>query len=155
MELNHIFARCKLVQTVIAASLLATVSAHAQTFMGQPKLDYVPAGLEAVIFPVTTIPGRINVIFNNPTHGPVQVVIRNEAGEKVYNQYEYVARYRRYFNLLDMPPGKYTVELSKNDVRLVQSFSIEPPTQGQITMGNLPEQKTREKPAEKKLIVSY
>ena len=154
MSINPFSVRYRLL-FVVATCLFSVASIRAQTFTGQNKLPEVPTGLEAVVYPVTTIPGTLNVMFNNRTPGGVHVVIRNEIGRKIYDEYETTRQYRRRFDLSSMPAGNYIVELSKRNGHFVQTFTIEPPTISYITMGNRPVEKKTELPVDKKLIVSY
>ncbi len=84
----------------------------------------------------------------------VRVVIRDEKGKPVYDEYEAVTQYRRYFDFSPMPAGTYTVELSKQKDTFSQTFTIEPPTTSRITMASPPVRKTPELPVDTKLIVS-
>ncbi|GAB4023032.1 DUF3244 domain-containing protein [Spirosoma koreense] len=135
--------------------LVSASSLHAQTFTGQDKLTTTPSGLEAVVYPVVNKPSTIRLNFDNPLPGGVRVVIRNEKGAIVYDEFETVANYRRNFDLIGMPAGTYTLELNKSNAHFSQAFTIEPPTLGRIAMGNRPERKAPKEPVDNKLIVSY
>ena len=153
MKINHTFGHYKML-FVATACLLSASSIHAQTFTGQAKLSTSPTSFEAVVYPVTSNPTAIRINFNNRTSGSVRVVIRDENGKPVYQEYESIALYRRRFDFASMPPGSYTVELSKQNELFTQSFAIEPPLSSHITMTDQPVRKTLETPADKKLIVS-
>ena len=154
MKTNHFFAHYRTL-LVVTACLFAASSTQAQTFMGQNQLTATPSGLEATMYPVAGRPATIRLNYNNPTAGGVWVIIRDEKGQKVYSEYEKVTQYRRRFDLSAMPAGTYTVQLKKQNDLIAQSFTIDPPTVGHITMGSQPVRKTPELPVDKKLIVSY
>ena len=138
----------------LTACLLSTSATQAQTFTGQSGLRATPASFEAMIYPVSTQPSKIKINFDNRTAGQVRVVIRDEKGNRIYDEYEAVAEYRRYFDFAPMAAGTYTVELSKKNDKFTQTFTIEPPTTSRITMASPPVRKTPELPVDTKLIVS-
>ena len=140
--------------SALTISLLSVQPTQAQTFTGQEKLQAAPASFEAMIYPVSTQPSKIKINFNNLTAGDVRVVIRDEKGHSIYDEYEAVAQYRRYFDFSPMEAGTYTVELSKRNDKFTQTFTIEPPTTSRITMVSPPARKTPELPVNKNLIVS-
>ena len=153
MKINHIFDHYKTL-IVATACLLSASSIHAQTFTGQAKLSASPVSFEAVAYPIISSPTAIRINFNNRTEGAVRVVIRDEKGKPVYEEFESIALYRRRFDFAAMPAGTYTIELSKKNDLFTQTFSIEPPTTSHITMSSQPVRKTPETALEKKLIVS-
>lgn len=138
----------------LMACLLSAPSTQAQTFTGQTKLTATPASFEACVYPVTTQPSKIKVNFNNRTAGGVHVVIRDEKGKRVYDEFETVVYYRRCFDLSPMAAGTYTLELSKQNDKFVQQFTIEPPAMSHITMSGPPARTTPELPVNTKMIVS-
>lgn len=153
MKINHIFGHYKTL-VVATACLLSASAIQAQTFAGQEKLSVSPAGFEASVYPILNSPATIKVSFNNLTAGGVKVIIRDEKGHPVYEEFETVAHYRRRFDLSPMPAGTYTLELRKKNDLLTQTFSIEPPASTRIAMTSQPIRKAPETPVEKKLIVS-
>lgn len=125
---------------------------RAQTFTGQPKLTPLPASFEAMVYPSTTQPTTVRVVFNNPTGGSVRVHIENAEGQLFYDAYESVRQYRRRFDLAILPEGNYTIVLSKQNSRYAQAFVIDPPAkpQTQVTLISPYSNKT----ARKKIVVS-
>ncbi|GAB3018205.1 hypothetical protein [Spirosoma pulveris] len=104
---------------------------QAQTFTGQSKLTPLPASFDAMVYPSTTQPTTVRVVFNNPTGGSVRVLIENTEGQIFYNAYETVTQYRRRFDLATLPEGSYTIVLSTHNSRYVQAFVIDPPVRPQ------------------------
>ena len=154
MKTNHVATRYSTLIAVMAF-LLSTSSLRAQTYMGKEKLSGSPMSFEAIAYPITNGPAAIRVNFNNQTAGSVRVTIRDEKGNRVYEQFEKTAAYRSRLDLSLLPAGNYTLDLSKEDDHFIRTFTIEPPTAGHITMGTQPVQKPYESPVDKKLIVSH
>ncbi|MCX6216819.1 hypothetical protein [Spirosoma sp.] len=123
-------------RVVLIALFLYAPFLQAQTFTGQPKLTPLPAGFEAMVYPSTTQPSTVRVVFNNPTGGSVRVQIENTEGQIFYDAYETVRQYRRRFDLAILPAGNYTIVLSKQNSRYAQAFVIDPPAkpQSQVTL---------------------
>jgi len=139
----------------VAAFLSMASPIHAQTFMGRPQLTASPMSFEASVYPITNCPATIKLSFNNRSSGGVHVIIRDEKGRKVYDEFETIAIYRRRLDLSLMPAGTYTVEVGKRDDLFIQAFTIEPPTMGRIALAGQPVPKNPDVPVDKKLIVSY
>lgn len=154
MKTNRLFTHYSTL-IAVAACLLSASAIHAQTFTGMEKLAASPAGLQANAYPVIDAPATIRLNFDNLTPGGVWVIIRDEKGNKVYSEFETIAKYRRRLNLASMPAGNYTVELVKRNEQFAQTFTIEPPIERHITMVTQPVKKTLEAPADKKLIVRH
>ena len=141
--------------SALTACVLSAASLQAQTFSGAMNLTDSPAHLEAAVYPVGSAPATIRLNFNNPTSGQVRIVIRNQKGEIYYEEFESMPKYRRYFNLLGLPAGNYTVELSKMKEHYSQAFVVEPTaTKSRIAMVSPSFQPTPDKPTVAKLIVS-
>lgn len=140
---------------VLTTFLLSAATLKAQTFNGKPTLAESPSTFEAVVFPLSNAPTTLRVIFNNFTGGAVRVVVRNREGAVFYENYETVQKYRRRFDLSQLPQGTYMVELSKQKESFLQAFAINPPVepQSQIALLAPSPQKTPAQPAEKKLAV--
>lgn len=138
----------------LTACLLSAPLTQAQTYTGQDKLQAAPTSFDAVVYPLKSQPSKIRINFNNRTTGQVRVTIRDEKGNRIYDEYEAVAQYRRYFDFSPMEAGTYTIELSKKNDTFTQTFTIEPPTASRITMASPPVRKTPELPIDTKLIVS-
>ncbi|AUD00860.1 DUF3244 domain-containing protein [Spirosoma pollinicola] len=141
---------------VLAISLLSSAVGKAQTVTSQQTPAELSSGFEAVVFPLSTRPSTIKVIFNNPTGGAVQVMIKDQEGNVFYDESESITQYRRSFDLTPLPEGNYTVVLKKHKENFTQEFAIKQPVivQSQIALVNPPTQKKFDKRADKKLIVS-
>ncbi|MDB5240499.1 MAG: hypothetical protein JWP57_1124 [Spirosoma sp.] len=154
----NLFLRQFSTLSLLIAIVLSAASVQAQTFTGQPDLSASPTNIEAVVYPLTNRQSAIKVIFNNLTAGGVRVIIRDQTGQIVYNQYEIEPHYRRTFDLSTMPAGNYKVELRKKNELFSQAFSIDTPDPKPVTsyisMKTQPVHKTPETSADKKLIVS-
>ncbi len=116
--------------------LAASLTTMAQTYKARLALTDAPAQLEASVFPLTSRPGVIKVMFNNLSRSDVRVMIRDEKGEVRYDAYESIAKYRRSFDLSELPAGSYTIELIKKREHVVRTFAINapPPATKWITM---------------------
>ena len=151
-----LFLRQYSTMSLLTAFLLSAASSQAQTFTGQPTLSASAANLEATVYPITTRPSAIKVIFNNLTPGGVRVIIRDQTGKSVYDDFETIPRYRRVFDLSTMPAGNYTVELRKKNELFAQAFTIASPAPTPVTsyisMTTQPVHKTPETLADKKFI---
>ncbi|ADB39146.1 hypothetical protein [Spirosoma linguale] len=123
-------------RVILIALFLYAPFLRAQTFTGQPKLTTLPASFEAMVYPSTTQPSTVRVVFNNPTGGSVRVQIENTEGQIFYDAHETIKQYRRRFDLATLPEGNYTIVLSKQNSRYAQAFVIDPPArpQNQVTL---------------------
>ena len=154
MNVNRLFSSYGTLAVLTTCLLSASVT-QAQTYVGQQTLTESPSHLEAAVYPLSNQRSTIKVIFNNLTGGSVRVVIRDEKKKVVYEEYETTARYRRNFNLSELPEGKYMVELSKQKEQYSQAFSIGmPATMSNIALLNPPVQNSPDKPVVGRLIVS-
>ncbi|WP_460909117.1 hypothetical protein [Spirosoma areae] len=140
---------------VLTTGLFGGASLSAQTYQGSTSLLASPRSLEASIYPVASRPSMMRVNFNNPTGSLVRVQIRDDHGLKVYEELSRQTAYRARFDLAAIPVGNYTVDLSTTDDRITQSFTIEAPIQGRLTMGSRPDRKLPDVRDTKGLIVSY
>lgn len=135
MKTNSSFLAHSALAALTTCLLLASSpTTMAQTYDGQLKLADAPAQLEAVVYPLSGRPATIKVIFNNRTGGMVRVVIRDGRGKVHYDESEAIELYRRNFDLSGLPAGNYTVELSKRNEHVAQTFVINPPATNWITM---------------------
>lgn len=129
----NLFTRQFSTMSLLIAILLSAASVQAQTFSGQPELSASPINIEAVVYPLTNRPSAIKVIFNNLTAGGVRVIIRDQTGKSIYDEFETIPRYRRVFDLSTMPAGNYSVELRKKNELFAQAFSIDTPAPTAVT----------------------
>lgn len=154
MNVNRLFSSYGTL-AVLTTCLLSAPVTQAQTYVGRQTLTESPSHLEANVYPLSNQPSTIKVIFNNLTGGEVRIVIRSAKGTVVYDAFESTARYRRNFNLSELPEGQYTVELNKQKEQYSQAFSIgTPATVSHIALLNPPVQNSPDKPAVGRLIVS-
>lgn len=138
MKTNASFLHGSALAALTASLLLAaSPTTKAQTYNGQLKLTDTPLQLETNVYPISTRPGFIKVIFNNLKKGAVQVVIRNEQGKVFYDEFESIALYRRNLDLSNLPAGDYTVELSTRTEHVVRTLAINtpPPATSYIALG--------------------
>ncbi len=135
MKTNSSFLPYSALAALTACLLLTSSPATmAQTYKSQLKLVDAPAQLEAAVYSLSSRPATIRVNFNNRTGGSVRLTIRDEQGKVWYEGAESIALYRRNFDLSGMPVGNYTVELSKQNEHLTQTFAINAPATNWITM---------------------
>ncbi|GAB4024884.1 hypothetical protein [Spirosoma gilvum] len=136
---------------VLSVCLFSALSLQAQTFDGGAKLVNSPH-LEAAIYPVSSYPSAIKVVYNNRTGGSVRVVIKNDKGRIFYDEFEKTPLYRRRFDLSELPQGNYIVELSKQEEHFAQSLSIESPFRTNIAMMDVPIQNIVDRSTETKMV---
>ncbi|WP_020606546.1 hypothetical protein [Spirosoma spitsbergense] len=152
MKTNRIFS---IVNTgvTLAACLFLVSPTQAQTFNRARQLTEVPKIFEALIYPVANRPQTIRINFDNPIGKAVRVMIRNESGNLVYDEYKNVVASREYYDLSPLPVGNYTVDLTTTGSHVVKPFTIEASQAGAISMDNQTERVISEVPTRKQLVV--
>ena len=138
MKTNVSFLHGSALAALTTCLLLASSpTTEAQTYSDQSKRTDAPSQLETNVYPLSSRPGFIKVIFNNLKKGAVQVLIRNEQGKVFYDESESVALYRRNLDLSELPAGNYTVEFSTRTEHVVRPLAINtpPPATSYIAMG--------------------
>ena len=124
--------------SLLIFGFVATASVQAQTVQSQSGQNESNELFSAVMYPMNDSSPGIKVNFNNLSKGSVRVVLRNQQGKALYDEYEPTARYRRRFDLSAAPAGEYTIELSKRDKQYTQTFVIDAPVGRRIALKTEP-----------------
>ncbi|MBD2702753.1 hypothetical protein IC229_19050 [Spirosoma sp. BT702] len=133
MKRNVVFLTVRL-SAFLLLNLIGHVSASAQTYNGADRLRATPKGLDAVIWAPKLTPFVMRIHFRNPHPDEVRIVIRDEKGRIYYDEGSMKRVYAGRYDVSALPTGQYRVELSCGADRFVQSFTVNPPVHGYITM---------------------
>lgn len=141
MNTFRMIRRLALAALALTSSVVSLSAAQAQTVADETS----PAGLRTRISPVASAT-KLKVCYENDGYGPVRILIRNERGTLVYDEYEISRKYAALYDLTALPSGLYSIELRTRTVRQTKQLRIAAPVRNRIVLFDTEETKPAVQP---------